>query len=1223
MYKIFIYLMLVVIIGYITLKYTLKYGTNTEHFNPFPNRKTMDDVMDKYCKTNQNLDDYQYSGWNLDDSTTTAKCWHEKCETEKCYKLKPINPLFYGSIPDAYQWETKEFEKSTSNVATCFLQSNQHYKKIGVGDNCSNGPDNSECYQDQNDAWFFRSNNTCVGLEERLQCVTNNTVNDTDSFGEEVEYSCVKPDTYSCFNSFDRGDKCYIFSSNNSMGTLRWEETTAKKFIIDSNNTQQCVLKNTEYPYNNLVHVKNTDDNKSSTVTNNCFDVNYNGRRNCSIRNNPITKNIENEYGSNIHRLQNNEVILNDGYMCSDGSVRKYGYSSNDDGVIDGFHCNWLTSNCESCQLDESLCYKFDTTSREWDYDRYIQVYAGQDEECKFYQLKPEYKDVSINIFNNSGLNSDLEEQYTNTNNVLSSNGCSNAPLMNCEKRRILCKEFNADIRRSNQFVDVEYVQQWNATGDACEYYVNSDFHENYVHSGKSNLYINKSNLEAKCEISYDCPKGMVYNEATNPLGNHSCIRCDPNFEYFDVDSETCKPLGIKNTYSCSNGEYYDIEKTGRYNINTKSNNYGKSNNIVTIQHETQLIDSHVLLHIPNSSSNANQIECSPCPANTFMRDSKHISQECEVCVAPLRSSYNNPLYYVDSNQCKFCDPKMNYKIEIAADSKKSCTSCADVFSNALIDIANTTAKYDEGLRLCYLECNESTTEGEPLHYGRINENDAPQAFTSFKCVPICRDHHYLDSNTCVPCPKGKQRIGNAESCTSCVSGTYNDVSGESCKICPADTLNQFRSSVQSELRSVSPSNCYISCFKKEGGSVVPDLNKKGYYDVLTESYLTNAMEQCEKHPCSSTYRTHSNIEGGYLIIGDQTMIKNYAINGSSCEASNTSLEVFTSCQALGSHFKNGIGCCTNANHEITQSENVYKCACASASSPPPTNKELNSDTCDLECEEGTNNYNGQCVERCSLGQYVDPDTLKCSNCPVPRGSNVNSNVHSPGGFAQIDECKASCENGYNKVGGGLYHVSTGSYDISCQEKTTDCVTYRGINGNVNGFKSSYGYITSAEPIFWIKQTDIVPVSAITASDSECGNTPQGLELINSDNNHYVQCSNNTTYRSIGPYFACCSNGDILKQNTLLSSIKGCCKGNEIPVSFSNAISCCGEPSAADTNISKIYLDSSNVCRIECQGSSTNQVYAPHYPYSNDTLLASCVSTEQDTCEYYLLSSNV
>jgi hypothetical protein len=1150
-------------------------------------RIDMDDVLDNYCSKETNgFDDYQFKWGTVNGE---AICKMNECPTENCYELKPVNARgFLGDIPDIYQYVS-------TNSSTIQASSNVYPEGCRL---------NSDVQK-----WYDTENIECEPHEE-WSCISKSVGNEN--------LICDPTLPPSCYNAF-ANDECWIFTSNYGNPTKYWREINVKQFF---DSTSNCNTKHIETPYQTVTHIKTEADKskKNVIIENNCYSPNILGRRSCRLFKDG--NKLKDEYRNEVHILGAYETYDADynGFQCKNGGWVKYGHVKNSENSFDGFQCGWDSdkSNCSTCRLDEKNCYTFDSTDRTFSRQRFLNVYRDDDiydtdkeESCGFFELKQDFIDTDIVQFMNSGKTSDTEEIKFNSN-IYDSNNCRYVENPEkCKVESFTCTAYNENPRDNpREFVDVEYIRQWNINGSNCEYYINSPFHKNYVH-GQSNVFVTESNFNTICDPGpKTCPKGLEFRSRTSQFENDKCIPCNALYDYYDDETKTCKSLR-EDGYTCPKGTYYNVNSNIFFDIDTTI----LSSNVDII------LDKNVLTK-ENLDDNSwyygtDKLICSPCSnidPNQYMDEDNHIYTECKKCEHSerfLAATWWDQYYYSSNDECKRCDfNEANYIKVDTSTGKKSCVSCpesTDPFG---------TVVYNTDINECQLSCIGSGGGGDVIE-SAISYSDSKYGDG---CDVRCDSHHEFNGTTCTACPIGTERYWADTSCTSCEYGYYNDEAGTSCTQCPSsrDLLGEPHTDNTGSSKS---DQCYYNCLDDllEPVTTVGKSNA-----VFNERLNQYDISTCYKYDCDDDAppQTYTLCPGG-LELTDVTTTANYILRDKMCSPHVSSGNAFIksrhTCYIKNDGASDNQYCCNANDMTVSTKSSIVGCYCPSITD---ISTDVDPDTCDSTCNHGyTMSYSGECIIQCVSGQFRST-TNTCSNCPgEPENSNKPTSII---GSTSINQCKvSSCSDNYIPVGG----ARTGegydgdSYGFECEQRKVLCSQYILTTSPDNFTNTGGGTFKKREN-----------TREVECTTSQMCPTDETRKQISDDD--HLCCPSNTSYSRVNSYyergeindhmvlsdrFGCCPQNSNLKQTT--GGNFKCCPTGEIAVDSISGPQCCGIPSDI-RNVFAIYWNNSNSkCDFTCDSvsntdtvsalSAPNAVYA-RYTKTWDT----DTNIQNGTCEF-------
>jgi hypothetical protein len=1147
----------------------------------------MDDVLDNYCSKETNgFDDYQFNWGTVGGE---AICKMNTCPTENCYELKPVNARgFLGDIPNIYQYVSTNSNtiQASSNVYPegCLLNANTNI-------------------------WYDADSNECEQPYEEWSCISKSAGNEN--------LICDPTLPPSCYNAF-ANDECWIFTSNYGNPTKYWREINVNQFF---DSTSNCNTKHIETPYQTVNHIKTEADKseKYAIIENNCYSPNILGRRSCRLFKDG--NKLKDEYRNEVHILGASETYDADynGFQCKNGGWVKYGHVVNVDNKFDGFQCGWDSdkSNCSTCRLEEKNCHTFDSTDRTFSRQRFLNVYRDDDiydtdkeESCGFYELKQDFIDTDIVQFMNSGKTSDTEEIKFKSN-IYDSNNCRYVENPDkCSVKSFTCTAYNENPRDyPREFVDVEYIRQWDIDGSNCEYYINSPFHKNYVH-GSDN--VTESNLPTICDPGpKTCPKGLEFTSRGSAFENDKCMPCNSLYDYYDEVEKTCKSL-LENGYTCPKGTYYNVNSNIFYDIDTTM----LSSNVDIILNTNVLTKDN--LDMSPWYYGTNKLICSPCSnidPNQYMDEDNHIYPECKKCEHSERllAATWDQYYYSTNEECKRCDFNEANYIETDGVGKKKCVSCppsVDPFG---------TVVYNIDQKECQLQCTGSVSGGGEVTPSTTAYNKNTNTYGD-DCVVRCEPHHDFNGVTCTTCPIGTERYWGDTDCTPCDYGYYNDEGGTSCTQCPI--ISSYVGYPHTNNKGSSNSDqCYYNCLDNSL-QLVTTVGKSNA--VFDERYNQYDISTCDKYDCTSTSQTYETCPGG-LKLTDVTTTANYILTDKICSPpvlSGTAQPFIKSkhnCYIKNDGATSDQYCC-DANAMTVRSGDG--CYCPSSSDTTMT---VNN-ACEKTCKpKYTMSYDGECLIQCGSGEFRSTNNT-CSNCPTePDNSKKPTSII---GSSSVSQCKvSSCDTGYIPVDGAITGVGYdgSSYGFECEIRKVVCDKY---------IQTTSPYFTNTGGGTYNKREFTLEETCVRSP--MC--TVEEVTTPTTDFEHLC-CPVNTQYSPVIRYhddgniddgliasdhFGCCPQNSKLQQTTIGGGFK-CCLNDQIAVSDGDGgTQCCGKPDD-ETNVSKIFWNKAdNKCDFICSTiSSTDSIYAlsssvsTSYTktYDSDIRNGKCEHTAQSSCD--------
>ncbi len=1057
---------------------------------------TMDHVLDKYCIDSSEFpsgNDNYLGPW---DNVPEGECSFYECPQEYCYTLTPS----FTNDDNNYRYVINQSPQQRSNSSDgstdCVSKQNNSNiyscspSPIQIKDNKPEPCGNQTPY----DAWYFDSSE----LEWKFRNINQFYNSNGDCVTKDVNYPY---------------DEVYYIELDS--GKLPGSETSSTKRLGNSNNTVHynnrglsCEMKQTKETNNNSnywvpVEISGYDINDSSYLE--------------------LVDSEIDEFSS-----------FWGGFRCKNGNVREYSYASNDEGIIDGTKCGFSNKddNCKSCSTGIKTCYDFVEEKRSWNTTKYVRTnqleFKGMENDCKIYKVKPD-TDIDINQLGrldylNSILGHDLTDeqgvQIVGGGNYISisehdddfKSNCITTDYTGLCGKEVLCPMLGSKI---SERIDTHIKLKPDKTDDDKERIfdsiikqtstllvdpLTSDDDKKFIKynirlkevfkSGGSNCehcFIG-NNSECIEDLNYftmsnemcdeACPDGTVLN--IENLYKPYCQKCTLD-EYFDTDKKKCIPFS-----GCPAGTYFDPSSNIRvkpYSSGTEYSDLYEATPNVTMD-DIYFLDD-------NTDSN-----CKPCTSNTYMDKFLHTDRSCSTCELIQKQSTDSILKTVNKNRtsCETCiinnglpnrsEYSKNAKYVTTLDGTYTCKSCPnldhdddDKAKSYIIGITPRVLSDEQPGGTCYKKCHDDITiNNQKIEKNQRIEMNSDDSGGYSNCKFTCSANYFRpkNSNSCFPCPVGKDRALSSSDdsiCASCIDGYYNDVPGGTCQLCPTiDNGIYFKLDPHSTVGRSNIEQCYYKCLSNDGNESI--------YNAMLYGTKQNHLydfDSCPTEDCFAGYEKQNLSENtGYKLIVRKGTLNMSKVNepcrysGGNITQNNLCDAGFEQNEAASTeiHSKSNVICCRRG---LDYKSNTETCECPVAPADSLIESyEWRGSSCFATCAgSAIRQFDNSCLVTCKNGEYVDGSS--CSNCPQPNlaifGSLSNPSYAYNDDGKYIEGCYfRSCPEGYYLPTGDVsrFDSPAGRYTFDCTEITKECNYYSNIplttqvieNNKINGFSS-------------------------------------------------------------------------------------------------------------------------------------------------------------------------
>jgi len=868
--------------------------------------------------------------------------------------------------------------------------------------------------------------------------------------------------------------KCFTFDSNKK----KWTEIYFNNYM--SSNGSDCVYQQTEYPYSSIYYSNQAYQLGSPDAPVKCF--HEDDTTSCQITYDGFNNKYSDSLGADVSQpdYTSEFVPSRNAFVCDNGNKLRYGYVSNNrTGVVDGMTCGFLDPDCSNCPITKETCYVFDSNTREYNENVFMNVYwehgGSKEDYCDSFRVNQsrdevdnfenvDWKDFASDvshantIYNGMFLRNQNDrtsyttfESYNNVCcNLVDPNQCSadkktiaftkinnisDTSTKESLEYKISRNELNLvdingnDVPVGNQFHDLTYNRQWNSNGTGCEYCLIDTF-SGSPDSGSPDIIGSCFSNIPTDEDTLSCDKGqeLVQNELKT-----YCRYCSSN-EYYDETTSNCKPLlgciSGKRFAPFSNNEHiYPSEFS-----DTDTTPFDVSRNYFT--------------------SNTTVSQCIPCESNTYIDDTVHRNRSCKEC--PIsKGRYTEEVYTVNEakNECSICggnvkknrQNSMGYIVVDSSptDNTPSCSNCLHLGNND-DDVKAGVAKI-VGLTRFNLDDQRTTSScikkcGGPGSRRNIgNKQILPNRDIEYKdgtfsnCPFACPQGFFQNDSSCTLCPKGTQLNKNNQ-CEPCANGFYNNISGGICKSCP-NTMGALRhkpiiteyddgAGNMSNIGASNISHCKVECLDKD------DDDSNVYVEFTTANSVDDYnFDDCPSTPCVAGFeKTNLDNNMGYTlsnVYGEQNRSKGETSQFSCPHEDKANLEQSDSCvsDSSGASYREetyteGTTCCKGNLNNTGYGE----CACpnnGNLNDPlAKSNMEWNGSYCVKQCKD--NPANGTIVlglsGKCELKCNSGTYPTDDNQCEAcPHGSNMSEPRFLSGGTG-IESCYTNnCTEGYTK----------------------------------------------------------------------------------------------------------------------------------------------------------------------------------------------------------------
>lgn len=811
-------------------------------------------------------------------------------------------------------------------------------------------------------------------------------------------------------------------------------------------------------------------------------------------------------------------------FRCQDGSLRRYGRDST------GLNCQWIDTECSSCNVSKHTCYTFDENDRVYNKNVFLDIFFDHDNNS----TSPyEYNRYLVNNDNSTQVDNwsfsylqNLEGDSGVLDNVLidkdgsittygdyhASNCRTDIDIDTCSHEihncYIIGSQLDDDVKppniminsqsiRDNSFFNVSYKRRWDSNGENCEYCMldtEGVCKENQLKSSK------------ECPSKQDqCPKGTEYVNSTIYMENPYCGYCGPD-KYYDESTKVCKSFT-----GCPEGKYFDPLST----IDSDFRLYQFDDSITFAQPQSDIsqFEQDKYTYLDDNTDS----QCKSCTGNTYMDMYDHTNLNCKECPFMKNGFIMTTETHTDCEKCVLVDNEYTGSAvkRIKYDNgKRTCETCPSLPTNDpqkdFSEIRSISSSVDNQNGRCYRFCSPgSTSDGKQISRQEKDWNGTSYPLCDFEC----RQNYVSNgNNTCEPCPAGTHRPLSSSSCIPCESGKYNNVPGTNCKSCPSGTGVMINQSVTSGPNYDSINNCKIQCVNSDVSVSYGETN----YNV----------GNCPGTSCLAGY-TRTGIVLNNSPSGMKFTEVEGTLNQSSSSqmcSSDTPVESDNRCPSgyyeVGEYNKEKY-CC---RHELIFNVNENICEC-----PPATDNgssAWNGSVCETTCRANYTKVLNTCKLVCKEDQYKGEDS--CIDCPLEDNA-YSMTTRMPGGGNSSNDCKIKeCKEGYEYNG------------YSCVEQTSPCTEWTEINSIPSKYikiDSIYGdgsNVTAYE----ISQTEKPPLDCLPPPACP------GKNIV--DPSTSVCCSDGNNANIVNSYTTFDINGKVLnKQNSFLTPPIFCCPPNK------------------------------------------------------------------------------
>ena len=822
-------------------------------------------------------------------------------------------------------------------------------------------------------------------------------------------------------------------------------------------------------------------------------------------------------------------------FRCQDGSLRRYGRDST------GLNCQWIDTECSSCNVSKYTCYTFDESDRVYKKNMFLDIFFDHDNnstspyEYNRYLVNESYNnklddwspsrlqnlkgddrrldDFFINADDNS-ITTYGDYHASNCRTDIDIDTCSHE-IHNCY---IIGSQLDDDVKppniminsqsiRDNSFFNVSYKRRWDSNGENCEYCMldtEGVCKENQLKPSK------------ECPSKQDqCPKGTEYVNSTIYMENPYCGYCGPD-KYYDESTKVCKSFN-----GCPEGKYFDPLS----NIDSDFRLYQFDGSITLEQPQSDIsrFEQDKYTYLDDNTSN----QCEACTGNTYMDMYDHTNLNCKECPFMKNGFIMTTETHTDCEECVLVDNVYTgsavKRIKYDNDGKRTCETCPPLPTTDpqkdFSEIRSISSSVDNQNGRCYRFCSPgSTSDGKQISRQEKDWNGTTYPLCDFEC----RQNYVRNgNNTCEPCPAGTHRPLVQTSCTPCDPGKYNNVPGTNCKSCPSGTGVMINQSVTSGPNYDSLSNCKIQC-----------VNSDDYVSYGETNYNVGS---CQGTPCLAGYTRagiYLNSSPSGMKITEVEGTLNQSSSSQMC-SSTTPVESDNRCPGgyyeVGEYDKEKY-CC---RHGLIFDVTAYRCEC-----PPATDNgsiAWNGSVCETTCSANYTKVLNECKLVCGDDQYKGEDS--CIDCPL--ADNAESmTTRMPGGGNSENDCKIKkCLQGYEYNG------------YNCVQQTSPCTEWT----EINSIPSKYidiGSINDGKKVtaYKISQTEKTP--------QDCLQSPAcpGKHIVDASTS--VCCGDANKAILLDRYTTFDINGKVLnKQNSFPTPPIFCCPSTkEAKASMSSAI---------------------------------------------------------------------